>query len=107
MNEKVQSVDERLYNIACSFPVLKKAARQGNIPGITPTGFYDEKLAAYLYKGAGRNLSRGAFLALEFLLNMLNPYEYKRFNFGMALNVWDSDHMGVFIKATTSIFNGC
>ena len=47
------TVDERIYQIACSFPVLrKKGLDDGDIPGLTPKGFYDQKLAAFVYNGS-------------------------------------------------------
>jgi hypothetical protein len=36
------TADQRLFEIACSFPALRyKGVEQGHIPGITPTDFYD------------------------------------------------------------------
>lgn len=99
--------DERLYQIICSFPALKrKGVEQGEIPGITPTGFYAERLHDFLYHGGGGALSSGEFLLLEFLLNLYNPHEYERFNFGRAVNVWDDRHMAACLKAVAGIFNG-
>ncbi len=91
-------IDERMYRIACSFPALRaKGVSEGEIPGITPTGFYDERLSDFLYKDSC--WSHGEFLAIEFLLNFFNPYHYKKFNFGMALNTWDNGQLKAFIEA--------
>ncbi len=99
------TIDERLYEIACRFPALKrKGVDASGIPGITPTGFYDKQLADYLYGGCG--LSEGEFLILEFLLNIFDPYEHTKFNFGHALHKWDPRHMEAFFKGTLQIYNG-
>jgi hypothetical protein len=66
------SKDERLFEIACTFPALQhKGVEKGNIPGITSTDFYDLDLAEYLYNGRGGALSHGEFLILEALLNAI------------------------------------
>ncbi len=98
--------DERLYQIACSFRALQfKGVEQGNIPGITPTVFYDVELADYLYKGRGGALSRGEFILLEFLLNLYSPDIYNKFNFGDALYVLDPCHMQAVIKGASRVYN--
>jgi hypothetical protein len=97
---KVPSTDERLYHIACSFPALqKKGVEAGDIPGITPTGFYDLTLADYLYNGPGVGLSHGEFLILEALLNLCNPDIHDRFNLGEALHVLDGKNMQALLNA--------
>ena len=98
--------DERLYKIACSFPALKrKGVEHGDIPGITPKGFYDQKLSNYLYKGDGGVLSSGEFLLLEFLLNICSPDTYNGFNFGNALYVLDSLHLSALVRASARVYN--
>jgi hypothetical protein len=63
--QKHMNVDRRMYQIACSFPALRrKGAMQGDIPGIRPDGFYDIELHDYLYQGGGGALSSGEFLLL-------------------------------------------
>jgi hypothetical protein len=64
------TTDQRLYQIACSLPALKyKGVKDGRIPGITATDFFDLDLAAWLYEGGGGLLSHGEFLIIEALLN--------------------------------------
>ena len=98
--------DRRLYEIACSFPVLRqKGVEKGRIPGITPTGFYDLDLADWLYQGGGGLLSHGEFLILEALLNLCNPHRHTRFNLGVALEVLDPDNMQALVKGIARVYN--
>ena len=101
------SADERLYQIACSFPALRrKGVESGGIPGITPTDFYDLDLADYLYNGNGGALSHGEFLILEALLNLCNPALHHRFNLGEALGTLDLENMKAFLDAIVRTYNG-
>ena len=94
------STDERFYEIACTFPALrKKGVHTGHVPGITPTDFCDLDLANYLYRGRGAGLSNGEFLILEALLNLFNPALHDRFNLGLALQVLDPGNMAALVKA--------
>jgi hypothetical protein len=98
--------DQRLYEIACSFPVLRhKGVEKGNIPGITPTDFFDLDLADWLYKGRGGLLSHGEFLILEALLNLCNPCLHDRFNLGEALQTLDPDNMQALVKGIARVYN--
>jgi len=100
------SEDERLYEIACSFPALKrKGVENGEIPGITPTDFYDLDLAEYLYRGPGAALSRGEFLILEALLNLCNPNLHNGFNLGDALHVLDGANMQALLEGIIRTYN--
>ncbi len=101
------TVDERIYQIACSFPVLrKKGLEDGDIPGLTPKGFYDQKLAAFVYNGSHGALSSGEILVLEFLLNLFDPHIYPSFNLGRAVQVWDIAHLQAFLNAVIRTVNG-
>ena len=101
------TVDQRLYEIACSFPALQhKGVARGRIPGITPTDFCDLDLAAWLYQGGGGLLSSGEFLILEALLNLCNPSEHQRFNLGNALRVLSHDNMQMLLNAIVRTYNG-
>ncbi|MCP4216786.1 MAG: hypothetical protein GY765_19200 [bacterium] len=92
---------DRMYKIACSFPVLKaKGVEDGEIPGITPSGFYDEKLSDFHCNACW---SQGELLVLEFLLNLYNPHAYKKFNFGLALGVWDYGQIRAFMEAVIQL----
>ena len=92
--------DQRLYQIACSFPALqRKGVACGDIPGITPDDFFDLDLANYLYHGPGGALSDGEFIILETLLNLCNPDLHTRFNLGQALRVLDSQNMQALLTA--------
>ncbi len=98
--------DERLYEIACSFPaLLRKGVEKGAIPGITPTDFYDLDLAAYLYNGPGAGLSHGEFIMLEVLLNLCNPDQHTGFNLGRALQILDPKHMQALLNAIVRIYS--
>jgi hypothetical protein len=98
--------DERLYQIACSFPALKlKGVDIGRIPGITPTDFYDLDLAAWLYEGGGGLLSHGEFLILEALLNLCNPQIHDKFNLGEALQTLDPGNMQALGEAIVRTYN--
>jgi len=98
--------DQRLYEIACSFPALRhKGLEKGDIPGITPTDFYDLDLADWLYQGGGGLLSHGEFLIIEALLNLCNPHRHPRFNLGEALEVLDPDNMQALIKGIARVYN--
>ncbi len=98
--------DERLYQIACSFPALQfKGVEQGNIPGISKDGFYDLELADYLYKGRGAALSHGEFLILEALLNLCNSDFHDQFNLGDALHVLDEGNMQALLTAIVRTYN--
>ncbi len=100
------SFDQQLYQIACSFPALRrKGVEQGHIPGITSTDFFDLDLAAWLYEGGGRALSRGEFLILEALLNLCNPDIHNKFSLGDALNVLDQDNMQALLNAIVRTYN--
>jgi len=100
-------VDRRMYQIACSFPALRrKGAEQGDIPGIGPDGFYDIELHDYLYQGGGGALSSGEFLLLEFLLNLYNPHAYPKFNLGRAVRVFDCEHMRQCLHAVVRVYSG-
>jgi hypothetical protein len=100
------TTDQRLYEIACSFPALRhKRVDKGNIPGITPTDFYDLDLAAWLYEGGGGLLSHGEFLILEALLNLCNPQLHGKFNLGEALQTLDPDNMQALLKAIIRTYN--
>jgi len=100
------TVDQRLYQIACSFPALRrKGVEQGHIPGISPNDFCDLDLAAWLYHGAGGVLSHGEFLILEALLNLCNPTIHNKFNLGDALNVLDQDNMKPLLDAIERTYN--
>ncbi len=102
----MSKTDERLYQIACSFPALRyKGVEQGNIPGITPTDFYDLDLAAWLYKGNGGALSHGEFLILEALLNLCNPDIHDQFNLGDALHVLDEGNMKALLNAIVRTYH--
>ncbi len=102
----MSSVDEKLYQIACSFPALhRKGVEKGAIPGITPTDFYDLDLAAYLYNGPGAGLSHGEFIILESLLNLCNPDQHTRFNLGRALQVLDPKNMQALFNAIVRTYN--
>ena len=97
--------DERLYQIACTFPALvRKDVEDGEIPGITPAEFNDAELSEYLYQGHGRALSGGEFILLEFLLNLHSPNTHTRFNLGAALRILDPTHMNAMIKATVRVY---
>jgi hypothetical protein len=99
--------DERLYQIASSFPALRqKGVEKGHIPGITPSDFYDLELADWLYKGGGGALSHGEFLILEALLNLCNPDLHDQFNLGDALQVLDCDNMHALLNAIVRTYNG-
>ena len=93
MREKTKPTctdDRRIFEIACSFPALKKkGVADGSIPGISPEEFHDGHLAEYLYNGPGRALSQGVFKILEFLLNLFSPYCHDKFNLGDALRTFD------------------
>lgn len=98
--------DQRLYEIACSFPALQyKGVEKGNIPGITQDGFLDLDLAQYLYKGSGGALSSGEFLILEALLNLCNPNLHQNFNLGDALHILDSRNMDALLNAIVRTYN--
>jgi hypothetical protein len=100
------TVDQRLYEIACSLPALRhKGVEKGNIPGITPTDFYDLDLANYLYEGRGGVLSHGEFLILEALLNLCNPDIHNKFNLGDALHVLDERNMKALLNAIVRTYN--
>jgi hypothetical protein len=100
------TTEQRLYQIACSFPALKyKGVEEGNIPGITPTDFYDLDLSDYLYKGRGGVLSHGEFLILEALLNLCNPQVHDKFNLGEALRTLDPDNMQALLSAIVRTYN--
>jgi hypothetical protein len=100
------ATDRRLYEIACSFPALRqKGVEKGDIPGITPTVFYDSNLADWLYKGGGGLLSHGEFLILESLLNLCNPSMHERFNLGEALQTLDPDNMHALCEAIARTYN--
>jgi hypothetical protein len=100
------STDERLYKIACSFPALKhKGVEKRDIPGITPSDFFDLDLAAWLYKGGGGLLSHGEFLILEALLNLCNPAIHDKFNIGEALQTLDPDNMQALVNAIVRTYN--
>ncbi len=102
----MSSTDERLYRIACSFPALRhKGVAKGNIPGITPTDFYDLDLSSWLYKGGGGLLSHGEFLILEALLNLCNPSIHDRFNLGEALQTLDPDNMQALFDGIRRTYN--
>lgn len=102
----MSATDKRLYEIACSFPALQfKGVEKGNIPGITPTDFFDLDLAEYLYKGTGRALSHGEFLILEALLNLCNPDIHDQFNLGDALHVLDERNMQALLNAIVRTYN--
>ncbi len=106
MKGAVPTSDERLYQIACSFPALQhKGVEKGDIPGITPTDFNDLDLAEYLYKGRGGLLSHGEFLILEALLNLCNPNLHDRFNIGEALQTLDPDNMQALLNAILRTYN--
>jgi hypothetical protein len=98
--------DQRLYEIACSFPALQhKGVEKGDIPGITRDDFLDLDLANYLYEGRGGALSSGEFLILEALLNLCNPDLHKKFNIGDALHVLDPDNMHALLNAIVRTYN--
>ncbi len=91
---------ERLYQIACSFPALQqKGVDKDNIPGINKEWFNDMQLSQYLYQGRGRALSHGEFLILEALLNFCDPITYNKFNLGDALHVLDYRNMQALFQA--------
>ena len=95
-----------IYEIACSFPVLRfKGVARGDIPGIAIDGFDDTKLSDYLYKGHGAALSHGEQLILEFLLNLADPYVHTGFNLGIAVNVFDPGNMNNLVKALIRFYN--
>ncbi len=97
----------RMYQIACTFPVLGfKGVENGDIPGILPNGFNDKQLHDFLYNDVGGVWSAGEVLVLEFLLNLYDPYEYKDFNVGRAVNVWDRKQMSACLGAIVKFFNG-
>ena len=101
------TIDERMFEIACSFPALQfKGVEDGKIPGISHKDFLDLKLSDYLYRGRGGLLSSGEFLILEFLLNLFSPSIHKEFNLGSALNVWDNQQTSACIKALINLNNG-
>ena len=103
----MSSKDQRLYQIACSFPALQhKGVEKGYIPGITPTDFYDLDLADWLYNGRGGALSHGEFLIIEALLNLCNPDIHDKFNLGCALHVLDPGNMQVLLNAIVRTYNG-
>jgi hypothetical protein len=98
--------DQRLYEIACSFPALRhKGVEKGSIPGITKDDFLDLDLANYLYKGRGGALSSGEFLILEALLNLCNPDLHPKFNLGDALHILDPDNMKALLNAIVRTYN--
>jgi hypothetical protein len=98
--------DQRLYEIACSFPALRqKGVEKSGIPGITPTDFFDLDLAAWLYQGGGGGLSHGEFLILEALLNLCNPQVHDKFNLGEALRTLDPDNMQALLSAIVRTYN--
>jgi hypothetical protein len=98
--------DQRLYEIACSFPALRhKGVDKGRIPSITPTDFFDQDLAAWLYEGGGGLLSHGEFLIIEALLNLCNPQLHGRFNLGQALQTLDPDNMQALCNAILRTYN--
>jgi hypothetical protein len=100
------TADQRLFEIACSFPALRyKGVEQGHIPGITPTDFYDLDLADYLYNGQGGALSHGEFLILEALLNLCNPDLHQRFNLGEAVQILDPDNMQALFNGIVRTYN--
>lgn len=102
----MSSKDQRLYQIACSFPALKcKGVEKGCIPGITPTDFFDLDLAAWLYNGPGAGLSHGEFIILEALLNLCNPDQHTRFNLGRALQILDSRNTETLLNAIVRTYN--
>ena len=102
----MSTADQRLYEIACSFPALKyKGVEKGHIPGISSTDFYDLDLADYLYNGGGGVLSHGEFLILQALLNLCNPQIHDRFNLGEALQTLDPDNMQALLNAIVRTYN--
>lgn len=102
----MSATDERLYEIACSFPALRhKGVEEGRIPGITPTEFYDLDLSKYLYEGRGGLLSHGEFLILEAMLNLCNPQLHERFNLGKALQTLDPDNMQALCDGIVRTYN--
>ena len=103
----MSSVDERLYQIACSFVALKrKGLESGDIPGIGPQAFYDQTLAEFIYHGPGGCWSSSEILLLEFLLNLYNPTFYPQFNLGEALYVMDPVHMKALLNAMARFYSG-
>lgn len=101
------TTDARMYEIACSFPALKrKSVADGGIIGITEHAFYDIDLSRYLYHGSGRALSHGEVLILEALLNLYNPDQHTRFNLGEAMRVLDPNNMQALLKAIVRIYTG-
>jgi hypothetical protein len=102
----MSSKDQRLYQIACSFPALqRKGVEHGHIPGITPDDFLDLDLADWLNRG-GQALSHGERLIIEALLNLCNPDLHDQFNLGDALHVLDPDNMRALLNAIVRTYNG-
>ena len=102
----MSATDKRLYEIACSFPALQfKGVEKGDIPGISPSDFFDLDLADYLYNGRGGALSHGEFLILEALLNLCNPDMHTKFNLGDALHVLDEGNMKALLDAIVRTYN--
>jgi hypothetical protein len=102
----MSSKDQRLYQIACSFPALQhKGVEKGNIPGITANDFLDLDLAHWLYNGNGGALSHGEFLIIEALLNLCNPDIHDQFNLGDALHVLDPGNMQALFNAIVRTYN--
>jgi hypothetical protein len=75
------------------------------IPGINPDGFCADELDEFLQRKC-RIWSSGEVLLLEFLLNLYDPYQYKAFNLGRALDVLDPGHISACLKAAVQYYNG-
>ncbi len=102
-----QNKTDKIYQVACTFPILQfKGVEEGEIPGIMPYEFNDKELHNFLYNGNGRLWNSREGLLLEFLLNLSDPYLYKEFNFGRAMNLWDYGHIFAALGAIEKIVNG-
>ena len=99
-------IDDLIYKIACSFPALRfKGVERGDIPGISRDGLDDTLLSDYLYKGPGAALSHGEQLILEFLLNLVDPYTYARFNLGLAVNLFGPKNLEALVNGIIRFYN--
>lgn len=98
-------LERQFYDVACSFPTMRrKGVENGNVPGISKDNFSPDELAEFLYHGRGGVWSTAEKHVLEFLLNLIEPNSYDRFNLGHAMNAWDQAHINACLAALKSLY---